>query len=113
MKDPLYEVNCMHGFIFGGLQAPVDWEDVDVTPVKGPDGNFRLPPKIFESMDRTKVGLKGPLATPIGKGHQSLNLALRKLVLSQSFSLFSNIFKLHLFIMYFINLSYIYCLCTL
>lgn len=78
MKDPLYEINCMPGFIFWGLQAPVDWEDVDVTPVKGPDGNFRLPPKIFESMDRTKVGLKGPLATPIGKGHQSLNLALRK-----------------------------------
>lgn len=59
---------------------PIDWEDVDVTPVKGPDGRFRLPQKIFESMARTKVGLKGPLATPIGKGHQSLNLALRKYV---------------------------------
>lgn len=50
-----------------------------MTPVKGPDGLFRLPQKIFESMEKTKVGLKGPLATPIGKGHQSLNLALRKL----------------------------------
>ena len=56
----------------------MEWEDVDVTPVKGPDGNFRLPPKIFESMERTKVGLKGPLETPVGKGHRSLNLALRK-----------------------------------
>ncbi|XP_061172070.1 isocitrate dehydrogenase [NAD] subunit alpha, mitochondrial-like [Saccostrea echinata] len=72
--------------IFSAAGAPVDWEDVDVTPVKGPDGNFRLPPKIFESMDRTKVGLKGPLATPIGKGHQSLNLALRK-----AFSLYANV----------------------
>ena len=25
-----------------------------------------------------KVGLKGPMATPIGKGHRSLNLTLRK-----------------------------------
>lgn len=60
------------------FKVPIDWEDVDVTPVKGPDGNFRLPPKIFESMAKTQLGLKGPLATPIGKGHQSLNLALRK-----------------------------------
>ena len=60
------------------MQAPVVWEDVDVTPVKGPDGNFHLPQKIFDSMAETKIGLKGPLATPIGKGHKSLNLALRK-----------------------------------
>ncbi|CAG5136310.1 unnamed protein product, partial [Candidula unifasciata] len=72
--------------IFSAAGVPVDWEDVDVTPVKGPDGRFRLPQKIFESMERTKVGLKGPLATPIGKGHQSLNLALRK-----AFSLYANV----------------------
>ncbi|BFZ01128.1 hypothetical protein BsWGS_04167 [Bradybaena similaris] len=72
--------------IFTAAGVPIDWEDVDVTPVKGPDGRFRLPQKIFESMARTKVGLKGPLATPIGKGHQSLNLALRK-----AFSLYANV----------------------
>lgn len=72
--------------IFSAAGAPIHWEDVDVTPVKGPDGNFRLPKKIFESMDKTKVGLKGPLATPVGKGHQSLNLALRK-----AFKLYANV----------------------
>ncbi|CAL1528479.1 unnamed protein product [Lymnaea stagnalis] len=72
--------------IFSAAGVPIEWEDVDVTPVKGPDGKFRLPPKIFESMNKTKVGLKGPLATPIGKGHQSLNLALRK-----AFTLFANV----------------------
>ncbi|GFN75277.1 isocitrate dehydrogenase [NAD] subunit, mitochondrial [Plakobranchus ocellatus] len=72
--------------IFSAAGVPIEWEDVDVTPVKGPDGLFRLPPKIFESMARSKVGLKGPLATPIGKGHQSLNLALRK-----AFSLYANV----------------------
>lgn len=30
--------------------------------------------------------MKGPLATPVGKGHQSLNLALRK-----QFGLFANV----------------------
>lgn len=72
--------------IYQAAGVPIEWEDVDVTPVKGPDGNFRLPPKIFESMEKTKLGLKGPLATPIGKGHQSLNLALRK-----AFSLYANV----------------------
>lgn len=72
--------------IFSSAGVPIDWEDVDVTPVKGPDGNFRLPPKIFESMGKTKIGLKGPLATPVGKGHKSLNLALRK-----AFTLYANV----------------------
>jgi len=29
-------------------------------------------------MHVNKVGLKGPLETPIGKGHRSLNLAVRR-----------------------------------
>lgn len=72
--------------IFSAAGVPIEWEDVDVTPVKGPDGNFRLPSKIFDSMGKTKLGLKGPLATPIGKGHKSLNLALRK-----AFTLYANV----------------------
>lgn len=51
---------------------------VDVTPVKYPDGKFGIPPKAIESVMKNKIGLKGPLATPIGKGHRSLNLEIRK-----------------------------------
>ena len=29
-------------------------------------------------LQRNRIGLKGPMATPIGKGHRSLNLTLRK-----------------------------------
>lgn len=29
-------------------------------------------------MQKHRIGLKGPMATPIGKGHRSLNLTLRK-----------------------------------
>ena len=60
------------------LQVPITWESVDVTPELGPDGRTRIPPTAVESMNKNKIGLKGPLATPIGKGHMSLNLALRK-----------------------------------
>ncbi len=37
-----------------------------------------LPDEIIESIKRTKVGLKGPITTPVGKGSRSANVLLRK-----------------------------------
>jgi isocitrate dehydrogenase (NAD+) len=37
-----------------------------------------LPDRVVESIRRTKVCLKGPITTPIGKGSRSANVALRK-----------------------------------
>jgi isocitrate dehydrogenase (NAD+) len=37
-----------------------------------------LPENVIESIKRTKVGLKGPITTPVGKGFRSANVALRK-----------------------------------
>ena len=68
------------------LQVPIDWEVQDVTPVKGPDGVMSIPHAVIESINRNKVGLKGPLMTPIGKGFRSLNLAIRK-----EFELYANV----------------------
>ena len=64
--------------IFASANVPIQWEKVDVTPVRGPDGRFSIPQKAIESVQKHKIGLKGPLATPIGKGHRSLNLEIRK-----------------------------------
>lgn len=75
------EISASVQKIFEAAQVPIQWESVDVTPVKGVDGKFRIPQKAIESVNSTRIGLKGPLATPVGKGHQSLNLALRKYVL--------------------------------
>jgi len=72
--------------IFDAADVPLNWESVDVTPVKSPDGKFRIPLRAIESVNKNRIGLKGPLATPVGKGHQSLNLALRK-----QFNLFANV----------------------
>ena len=72
--------------IFAAAKVPIEWDRVDVTPVKGPDGRFSIPLKAIESVQRNKIGLKGPLATPIGKGHRSLNLEIRKV-----FSLYANV----------------------
>ena len=37
-----------------------------------------LPDEVIESIRRTRVGLKGPITTPVGKGLRSANVTLRK-----------------------------------
>src|SRR2546421_5151300 len=37
-----------------------------------------LPGELLESIKRNKVGLKGPITTPVGKGFTSVNVGLRK-----------------------------------
>src|SRR6201992_3318424 len=44
-----------------------------------------IPKELTESIERTRVGLKGPVTTPIGGGFPSINVALRK-----QFELFAN-----------------------
>jgi len=44
-----------------------------------------IPKELTESIERTHVGLKGPVTTPIGGGFSSINVALRK-----QFELFAN-----------------------
>eukprot|EP01133_Synstelium_polycarpum_P014263 gene14263-16837_t len=66
--------------IFATAKAPIEWETVAVNAQTG------VSTEVIESIKRNKVGLKGPLGTPIGVGHQSLNLALRK-----TFNLYANV----------------------
>ncbi|XP_014249294.1 probable isocitrate dehydrogenase [NAD] subunit alpha, mitochondrial [Cimex lectularius] len=80
------EISAAVQKIFLAAKVPIEWEVVDVTPVKGPDGKFGIPQSAIDSMNKNKVGLKGPLMTPVGKGHRSLNLALRK-----EFNLYANV----------------------
>jgi isocitrate dehydrogenase (NAD+) len=37
-----------------------------------------LPPRVLESVRKNKVALKGPTATPVGAGHRSVNVEMRK-----------------------------------
>ncbi|KAJ8125525.1 hypothetical protein O1611_g8115 [Lasiodiplodia mahajangana] len=71
--------------IFEAAKTPIAWEPVDVTPILK-NGKTAIPDETIESIERNKVALKGPLATPVGKGHVSLNLTLRR-----TFNLFANL----------------------
>ncbi|MBR4749659.1 MAG: isocitrate/isopropylmalate dehydrogenase family protein [Abditibacteriota bacterium] len=50
-------------------EAGIDVMDTAGTP---------LPPAVLDSLRANKVGIKGPITTPIGKGFRSVNVALRK-----------------------------------
>jgi isocitrate dehydrogenase (NAD+) len=49
-----------------------------------------LPEEVIQSIRETKVGLKGPITTPVGKGFRSANVALRK-----SLDLYANLRPAH------------------
>ncbi|KAH9844293.1 mitochondrial NAD-dependent isocitrate dehydrogenase subunit 2 precursor [Rhodofomes roseus] len=71
--------------IYSAAKVPIEWEEVSVTPIlKG--GKTVIPDAAINSVRKNTVALKGPLATPIGKGHVSLNLTLRR-----TFNLFANV----------------------
>ncbi|CAO3624791.1 unnamed protein product [Cunninghamella blakesleeana] len=71
--------------IFAAAKTPIEWEEVDVTPIIK-DGKTAIPQEAIDSVRKSTVALKGPLATPIGKGHVSLNLTLRR-----TFNLYANV----------------------
>src|SRR5919204_1566315 len=60
--------------------AKIDWDEheagAEVFKKGLPSG---VPPETIESIDRTRVVLKGPLGTPVGYGEKSANVTLRKL----------------------------------
>ncbi|GME69111.1 unnamed protein product [[Candida] boidinii] len=71
--------------IYSAAKVPIEWEPVDVTPSLI-NGRTTIPQPAVDSVNKNLVALKGPLATPVGKGHQSMNLTLRR-----TFGLFANV----------------------
>ncbi len=58
--------------------VPVEWERVEAGARALAEYGQLIPDDVFASLEVTRVGLKGPTATPIGGGHPSINVALRK-----------------------------------
>jgi isocitrate dehydrogenase (NAD+) len=56
----------------------IEWEVANAGARALAETGMLLPDSVLQSLERTRVGLKGPTATPIGGGHQSVNVALRK-----------------------------------
>jgi isocitrate dehydrogenase (NAD+) len=68
----------------------IDWQRADLNASIILRAGQVLPPHVIESIERTHVGLKGPVTTPIGGGFPSVNVALRK-----QFDLYANVRPVH------------------
>ena len=55
-----------------------EWESFEAGAEAFEKYNEYIPKALHDSIERTRVGLKGPVTTPIGGGFSSINVALRK-----------------------------------
>ena len=72
--------------IFAAAGVPVSFETENaLTYVYEKTGEL-IPESLYKSVEKNRVAIKGPIATPIGKGFRSINVYLRK-----KYDLYSNI----------------------
>src|SRR4030066_486043 len=57
----------------------IEWDIVNAGAEVFEKEGTVLPDKVIESLKKNKVGLKGPITTPIGTGFRSVNVAMRKI----------------------------------
>ena len=64
--------------IFSHMKIPIEWENHSIATSAVTASGDLISKEAIDSILKNKIALKGPFATPIGKGHRSLNVTLRK-----------------------------------
>lgn len=54
------------------------WDIVEAGEAVYEKTGVLIPDAVYHSLEKNRVGIKGPITTPIGKGFRSINVALRK-----------------------------------
>jgi NAD-dependent isocitrate dehydrogenase len=72
--------------ILKAAKAPIEWEDIPSGEEAIAKFNSPMPLASVDRVRELKIALKGPTGTPIGKGHKSANVTLRK-----SLDLYANV----------------------
>lgn len=72
--------------ILDHLDIDIHWDIVNAGSEVYKQTGELVPMQVYESIEKNKLALKGPITTPIGSGFQSINVSLRK-----KYDLFSNI----------------------
>jgi isocitrate dehydrogenase (NAD+) len=72
--------------ILDALGAPFEWDTQQGGMAAIQAAGDPLPAALLDSIRRTKLALKGPLATPVGGGFRSVNVRLR-----EAFQLYANL----------------------
>ncbi|WP_299570618.1 isocitrate/isopropylmalate family dehydrogenase, partial [uncultured Leptotrichia sp.] len=73
-----YEISESLVEIFKAAKVPIEFETENAgSDVYEKTGEL-IPESLYESVERNKIAIKGPITTPIGKGFRSINVYLRK-----------------------------------
>ncbi|KAA3617537.1 MAG: isocitrate/isopropylmalate dehydrogenase family protein [Calditrichaeota bacterium] len=72
------EVTSAARKVIAAAGVVIDWEIMDAGAGAVEKYGTTLPDETVESIRKNKIGLKGPLTTPIGGGFTSVNVGLRK-----------------------------------
>ncbi|MEW5310160.1 MAG: hypothetical protein WDW38_001985 [Sanguina aurantia] len=72
------EIAAAAKLVFTAAGLDIQWDEQHVGKTVDTRTNSMVTRENLDSMLRNKIGLKGPMTTPIGKGFRSLNLTLRK-----------------------------------
>lgn len=72
--------------ILEAAKVNINWERYDAGADSYAKTGEYIPQSLYDSIDRNKVALKGPVTTPIGGGFKSINVTLRK-----KFDLYANV----------------------
>lgn len=57
----------------------IEWDEVNAGAEVYESEGTVLPQRVIDSLKANKVGIKGPITTPVGTGFRSVNVAMRKL----------------------------------
>ena len=74
------EVTAAVLHIIEAAGVKIEWERFIVGGQAQDLAGSSLPDEVIESVRRNKVALKGPVATPVGGGFESVNVRLRKIL---------------------------------
>lgn len=80
-----HEVTAAAVRIVNATGLRVDWENIQAGAEAFEKYHEYIPQSLIDSIERTRLALKGPVSTPIGGGFASINVRLRK-----RFELFAN-----------------------
>jgi isocitrate dehydrogenase (NAD+) len=80
------EVSDATARVLEATGVKIEWDVHNAGAAVAEARGTTLPPEVLESVRRNKVGLKGPIGTPIGKGFRSVNVTLR-----QELDLYANV----------------------
>jgi isocitrate dehydrogenase (NAD+) len=64
--------------VLSATGVALEWENENAGAGTMGKWGTALPQRVLDSIIRNKVALKGPTATPVGTGHRSVNVELRK-----------------------------------